>query len=175
LARQDFDEFLRLGREVPGVNDSGGAMVTGATRAAMVMAFRGDHAAAANRLKVFIEQTQARLKLDPTNIHLLRHAALACAAVGRKEEARAYADQAVAARPESKDARAGAYSCVVRAIVLAWTGDKDQAIAELARLLRKPGMLWVPVMKWEPSYYPLHGDPRFEALLNDPKNNAPLF
>jgi hypothetical protein len=25
------------------------------------------------------------------------------------------------------------------------------------------------------SFQPLRGDPRFEALLNDPKNNAPLF
>jgi hypothetical protein len=25
------------------------------------------------------------------------------------------------------------------------------------------------------NYYPLQGDPRFEALLNDPTNDAPLF
>jgi len=25
------------------------------------------------------------------------------------------------------------------------------------------------------AFTPLRGDPRFEALLNDPKNNAPLF
>jgi hypothetical protein len=30
-------------------------------------------------------------------------------------------------------------------------------------------------MKHHPAYAPLQGDPRFEALLNDPKNNAPLF
>jgi hypothetical protein len=30
-------------------------------------------------------------------------------------------------------------------------------------------------MKQCPVYAPLRGDPRFEALLNDPKNNAPLF
>jgi len=30
-------------------------------------------------------------------------------------------------------------------------------------------------MKRSPAFAPLRGDPRFEALLNDPKNNAPLF
>jgi hypothetical protein len=43
-------------------------------------------------------------------------------------------------------------------------------------LLRTPySGLNVHEMKRDPTYTPLRGDPRFEALLNDPKNNAPLF
>ncbi len=30
-------------------------------------------------------------------------------------------------------------------------------------------------MRHHPDFFPLQGDPRFEALLNDPKNNAPLY
>jgi hypothetical protein len=30
-------------------------------------------------------------------------------------------------------------------------------------------------MKRHPYFFPLQGDPAFEALLNDPKNYAPLF
>jgi hypothetical protein len=30
-------------------------------------------------------------------------------------------------------------------------------------------------MKRHAHFFPLQGEPRFEALLNDPKNNAPLF
>jgi len=57
-------------------------------------------------------------------------------------------------------------------------------LAEYARLLRTPmtqgtarnaATLNVHVMRHHPFYFPLQGDPRFEALLNDPKNNAPLF
>jgi hypothetical protein len=63
--------------------------------------------------------------------------------------------------------------------VLAWTGDKEGAIAEYARFLRMPVSPSlnsnVNVVRHSPSLFPLHGDPRFEALLNDPKNNAPLF
>ncbi len=50
-----------------------------------------------------------------------------------------------------------------------------QAIAELTRLLRAPGNFSVAAFRVDPSFTKLHGDPRFQALLNDPKNNAPLF
>ena len=33
----------------------------------------------------------------------------------------------------------------------------------------------IHLMKTAPEYFLLRGDPRFEALINDPKNNAPLF
>jgi len=66
------------------------------------------------------------------------------------------------------------------AAVLAWTGDKDGAIAELARLLSMPGSpangeIGVHELQVRPVFVSLRGDPRFEALLNDPKNNAPLY
>ncbi|MBI5766170.1 MAG: TIR domain-containing protein [Verrucomicrobia bacterium] len=62
-----------------------------------------------------------------------------------------------------------------RAVVLVWAGEKDQALAELARLLRAPSGVNVHEMRREPYWHPLRGDPRFEALLSDPANNAPLF
>jgi hypothetical protein len=55
-------------------------------------------------------------------------------------------------------------------------GDKDQAIAEYARLLRLPySGLNVHAMRRDPPFAPLRSDVRFQALLGDPKNNAPLF
>ena len=62
------------------------------------------------------------------------------------------------------------------ASVLAWAGEKDQAVAELARLLKLPANgVSVHALRRYPVWKPLQGYPSFEALLNDPKNNAPLF
>ncbi len=71
----------------------------------------------------------------------------------------------------------------------AWAGDKDRALRDLAGLLREPGVhlmrlesgddyrtrINVHELRTSLEFFPLQGDPRFEALLNDPKNNEPLF
>ena len=64
---------------------------------------------------------------------------------------------------------------MVYAQTLAWTGDKEGALAEFARLLRTPYGANIYAARGDPGWLPLRGDPRFEALLNDPKNNAPLL
>jgi TolB-like protein/cytochrome c-type biogenesis protein CcmH/NrfG len=68
------------------------------------------------------------------------------------------------------------------AIVDAWIGDKNRAFDTLARLLQCPinniftqGVPTVHGLRTSPLFKPLKDDPRWEALLNDPKNNAPLF
>ena len=75
------------------------------------------------------------------------------------------------------------------ASIYAWAGDKDRALRELTGLLREPGVHFkrlesgddyrtrinVHELRTSLEFSPLQGDPRFEALLNDPKNNAPLF
>ena len=100
--------------------------------------------------------------------------------MGRKEEALSCAQKAVDLVPVSVNASEGADRRADLAFVYAWTGDKDRALAEYAQLLRKPlytggTLVNVHVMKHHPAFLPLQGDPRFEALLNEPKNNAPLF
>jgi hypothetical protein len=60
--------------------------------------------------------------------------------------------------------------------IMAWGGDKDSALAEVARLIRLPSAeLMTADLRVNPFWAPLRGDRRFEALLNDPKNRAPLF
>lgn len=107
---------------------------------------------------------------------------MAEALLGHKEEALRCARKAVELVLESVDASYAPIFRIDLAFVQAWTGDKEGALTEFARLLRTPmasgrnsDTLNVHVMKHHPFFFPLQGDPRFVALLNDPKNNAPLF
>ena len=64
-------------------------------------------------------------------------------------------------------------------VIEAWLGNKEASLDELARAMRTapvtPQLLNVHVIRHDLLFRPLQGDPRFEALLNDPANNAPLF
>jgi hypothetical protein len=44
----------------------------------------------------------------------------------------------------------------------------------LARLLRVPSGITVPMLKVDPAWDNVRDDPAFKALLTDPKNSAPL-
>jgi hypothetical protein len=59
--------------------------------------------------------------------------------------------------------------------VCAIVGEKDRAIAELKALLQVPRQANVHELRVLPVFQNRRGDPRFEALLADPKNHAPLF
>jgi len=102
------------------------------------------------------------------------------AARGNREEAlrcaRTFAENPRMAR----DAWYGANSMATLVYVHAWTGDLAGACDELIRLLQAPvyptgAAINVFALRLHPAFAPLRGYPRFEALLNDPKNNAPLF
>ena len=63
------------------------------------------------------------------------------------------------------------------ALFRAWAGEKTASVAELAPMLRDPiSTPWANVHSLRHSWLtlPHKGDPAFEALLNDPANNAPL-
>jgi tetratricopeptide (TPR) repeat protein len=135
----------------------------------------GNLTAARERLPKAAE-LRTRLEREPKNPRVWSRLALVETFLGNGGEALKCAKRAVELYPESLDAYGGTRYGSTLALVYAWTGDKDRAIAEYARLLRTPaGRQNVHIMKGAPDYKPLRGDPRFEALLKDPKNNAPLF
>jgi len=100
---------------------------------------------------------------------------VAYAVLDNKAEALRCAQAAIDLVPEAADATEGVMYSTSRAMVLAWSGEKDEALAEVERLLGVPGGLKVEELRKDPFWRSLQGDPRFEALLNDPKNNAPLL
>jgi len=134
-----------------------------------------DLAAVHAQTEKLIPQYLTLLEAQPANATLWANLALLHAFVGHDAEALRCAHKAVELLPESADAVLGPNQRVTLAQVYAWTGDKDRALAEVARLLRTPFGLNVHVARIGPIWLPLRGDPRFEALLADPKNNVPLY
>ena len=62
--------------------------------------------------------------------------------------------------------------------IYAWMGEKELALAKLAEVIRlptTPDFLREYSLRHTIIFWPLQGDPRFEALLSDPKNKVPLF
>jgi tetratricopeptide (TPR) repeat protein len=140
---------------------------------ALVLAAHGDQAAARERAAQAIPAAKAELEQKPS-ANAWASLAVAYVLTGNREEALRCARRAKEMVPEANDAVAGPGISLNCASVLAWLGDKDAALAELARLLRTPYGENIYSAKYGLSWFPLRGDPRFEALVNDPKNNAPM-
>jgi TolB-like protein/Tfp pilus assembly protein PilF len=144
----------------------------------LIMAFvrtaLGDQAAARALAEQAIPAAKADLEQKPS-ANAWSGLAGAYVLVGNREEALRCSRRAMELVPESNDAVAGPGFSLNHAATLAWLGDKDAALAELARLLRTPYGENIYTAKFSPNWLPLRGDPRFEALVNDPKNNAPML
>jgi TolB-like protein/cytochrome c-type biogenesis protein CcmH/NrfG len=87
------------------------------------------------------------------------------AGLGRKEEAIGAGRRACELLPVSKDAIDGSVLQWNLAQIYIWTGEKDQAIAQLEALERVPNQLSYGWLKLHPLFDPLRGDPRFEKIL----------
>ena len=61
-------------------------------------------------------------------------------------------------------------------IVYGWIGEKDKAVDIVLPYMGKPVSRYLNVhsMHSDIDYFPMRGFPRWEALIADPKNNAPL-
>ena len=101
--------------------------------------------------------------------------AAALARIGRFEEAIAAARRYVEAMRVPDRQWARWHREISLAKLYAHGNRPTECIALLARLLRVPSGLTVPMLRVDPAWDNVRSDPRFEALLNDPKNNAPLF
>ena len=119
----------------------------------------------------------ALLGEQPLNAQLWAGLSLAHGLLGAHDEAVRCGAKARELLPESRDALSGVGISALCASALAYAGEKDRALAEFERLLHVP-FGTNPILDrgiCSGSWKPLRDDPRFQALLNDPKNNLPLF
>jgi eukaryotic-like serine/threonine-protein kinase len=99
---------------------------------------------------------------DP-NRHTLR--GLALAYLGRSSEAIAEGRRAVALQPISADAEQGAFWQLGLARIYVLVGETEQAIDKLQQLLTIPGQVSAALLRIDPTWSRLRGNPRFERLI----------
>lgn len=130
-----------------------------------------------DRARVLLEKERARyrerLASRPDNIENWFYLAATHAVLGDREGTAAVKREMLAANPGLTRRGLWRYE---ECMLFAWLGDKDAALADLAeRLDEGPAPGATIVLRRGLRFRPLQGDPRFEAMLADPKNNAPFF
>jgi tetratricopeptide (TPR) repeat protein len=91
----------------------------------------------------------------------------AYAGLGQATQAKAAGDRAMELLPVARDAFDAPFLMVNYAESLVMLGDYAKATDQLESLLAMHGFVSVPYLKIDPLWRPLHGTPRFEALIAD--------
>ncbi|HJU25469.1 MAG TPA: hypothetical protein VJ722_02220, partial [Rhodanobacteraceae bacterium] len=132
----------------------------------------GDEATARSTWQSARGELEEMLKASPDDSSLVASLGLVSAGLGDGKEALAFGERAMKLQPTREDAVNGPGFEEQLARIQAQLGEKDQAIAQLARLLKTPyfsplyGASITPaLLRQDPSWNALRADPRFQSLL----------
>ena len=127
---------------------------------------------AAEESKIQMEKANAQQEIDPS-LRDLRQA-MTLSRLGESAPALAAMQRYVNAR----NAEVTPLERVTREVTLAefyaYLNRPRECVELLAKLLRVPSGLTVPMLNVDPAWDNVREDPAFQALLADPKNSAPL-
>ena len=116
----------------------------------------------AEAARQFLEQ---KLKGQPDDPRFHASLGIALARLGRKQEAIAAGRHAMELLPIEKEAWRGAVLMEQMAWIHTILGDQEEAISLLETLLSRPSRLSGPLLKIDPVWKNLRGNPRFQKLI----------
>jgi len=105
------------------------------------------------------------LRETPDDFSLHSAHGLCLAGIGHRDEAIREGRRAIELLPISKDAVYGHGSVLTLAEIYTMVGEPELACQQLETLLAMPSTISVPMLKLDPRWLPLRGNPHFQALL----------
>lgn len=143
---------------------------------AHALLLQGDRTRGEAVLRLVQARAEEDIRRNPDSADAWFHAASCRAAAGDRPGTLAAIDRARQLLPESLDVLNGLEVSMRCAQARAMLGDKEEALAEIRRLIRQPSAdLTVAGLRTSLDWRSLQGDPRLEAILQDPANNTPRF
>jgi TolB-like protein/Flp pilus assembly protein TadD len=112
-------------------------------------------------------QLEERVAEHPEDPRFRSALGIAYAGLGRGEEAIREGTLGVVLMPPSREATRGVKRVEDLARIYVTVGELDAAVQEIETLLNRPGRFTQHTLRLEPWWRPLHGHPRFEALLSN--------
>jgi TolB-like protein/uncharacterized protein HemY len=170
--RRDPAPAIKILEPLARATDSGYDWMFNAADVADLQALSGDNASSQSNFRLVRDRATALAREQPENVRYLGVLAQALSHLGEKEATLSVIDKLMALRAGDLRNQPGVEE--QRARILSLFGEKDQAIEILQRLLqtRYSGWATVPLtpalLRLDPDFDPLRGDPRFQKLCQEP-------
>jgi TolB-like protein len=170
--RRDPAPAIKILEPLAHPTNSGFDWMFNAAQLGDLQALAGDNASSQSNFRQVRDRATALAREQPDNVRYLGLLAQALSHLGEREAALRVIDKAMELR--AGDLRNQPSVEEQRARILTLFGEKDQAIEILHRLLqtRYSGWATVPLtpalLRLDPDFDPLRGDPRFQKLCQEP-------
>ena len=127
-------------------------------------------------IRPILEKLTADCPKSPDDYNLWSSLVYAQALLGQHDAAMATADHVFGMLKPTDTPLKRFFIDLNMGIVYGWIGEKDKAVDLVLPYMGKPVSRYLNVygMRNDIDYFPMRGFPRWEALIADPKNNAPL-